>query len=214
MECHVTGTEKIAQILLGNLPKSLLVDIQERFAAAIERSWQVGGSTYVGHRSTVVGNLRHYFLNEALMHSLEESGSLHGGLRGNKVVVGSVGITAVARVHQGQAPWNNSKRSASKRKLCERNEPVTALMQPDFLQPVPVDVTELTVFLVTEGDGSSERPAQVSLVVPDHNMDLRNPLFVESLTSFIHRYEQANVVVDKAQPKLKTGIKSQNADTP
>jgi hypothetical protein len=45
------------------------------------------------------------------------------------------------------------------------------------------------------------------LVVSNDKMDLQEPLFKESLSAFLQRYEKMDAVRDEAVPKLKAGIK-------
>lgn len=201
------GKEQIGQILSESLPRELLLSFERFYPGALEKAIAIGKSSDPGHRASVVGHNRHFALNEALMHAIDECGIERNPLRGNAILVGKVGVASVARVHMNHGKWDNSRRSKAKVKLCEPNRSVAALVQVDWLRPATTDVQAITVFLVTEGDGTESSPGQVYLAVPDDNMDLRNPVFVEPLSTFIGRYQLSQDVADRASPTLKAGIK-------
>lgn len=204
--CRVSGREKIGDLLSSEIPKDFLLDLEAKYASALEQAWILGSSRAEGHRISFIGINRHYLLNEAHAAAFKEAGYDHVDVRGNRIIFGSVGIATVARVHLSRGPWDNSKRSAGKRKLCERNVVAAQLVQPDFLVPDPAPVTEMTVFFVTEGDGSPSEPAIIHIVVPNSEMDFRNPLFVEPLGLFLQRYEKVDEPADRAFARLKPGV--------
>lgn len=201
------GKEKIGQILSESIPRELLLSFERFYSGALEKAIEIGRSSAPGHRASVVGHHRHFALNEAWMHALDECNIERNPLRGNAVLVGRVGIASLARVHMTKGRWDNSRRSKAKVKLCEPNRSVGALVQVDWLDAPKSNVEAITVFLVTEGDGTESNPAQVYLVVPDDNMDLRNPVFVEPLSAFMGRYQLSQDVADRANPTLKAGVK-------
>lgn len=207
----VSGQENIAKILLESIPRELLLNFERHYPSALDRALQIGQSVNKGHRASVVGHNRHFFLNEALMVSLDECEVPHAPLRGNKILIGKVGLAAIARVHMNSGKWDNSRRSKAKVKLCAPNRLVASMVQIDWLlQQEPQEIAAVTAFLVTEGDGTDANPCQAYIVVPDENMDLRNPIFEEPLTVFVRRYQHQEVVVDSAQPKLKPNVKKQS----
>lgn len=202
----MSGTEKIAEILTSSVPKEFFLHVAESFPAALERALKLGQVSHAGHRSSVSGLMRHFNLNEALGSSFEAAGIPHEAIRGNRIVFGSVGIATVARVHMNNGPWDNSKRSVGKRKLCAHNQAATKLLQPDFLQEQEVEVAQITMLLVTVGDGDGLEQASIYVVVTNDEMDLKNPLFREPIELFLQRYEKAEQVDDIAVPVLKPGV--------
>jgi hypothetical protein len=210
----VSGTEKIGEILSSNIPKELLLHIWESFPCALERAASAARFAHSGHRSSVAGLMRHFNLNEALEASFEAVGIPHEAIRGNRIMFGSVGIATVARVHLNKGPWDNSKRSVGKRKLCARNASAGRLLQPDFLQEKDdPPLAEITMLLVTVGDGGVDGAAMIYVVVTNDEMDLKNPLFREPIDVFLQRYEQAIDVPDTAMPILKPGVKINPAES-
>lgn len=206
----MSSQEEIVKILLESIPRELLLNFERHYPSALERALQIGQAVNKGHRASVVGHNRHFFLNEALMLSLDECGITHAPLRGNSILVGKVGLAAIARVHMNGGKWDNSRRSKAKLKLCAPNRKAASMVQMDWLQKQNLESIEaITAFLLTQGDGTDLSPCQVYIVVPDENMDLRNPIFAEQLDTFVRRYQQVQDVRDNAQPKLKPNIKKQ-----
>lgn len=208
MEIAVSGHETVGDILSSAIPREFLLNLERFVPEALERALKTGLMAAPGHRKSLTGHSRHFFLNEALMSSFEETGIDHPPLKGNAVMVGNVSLVAIARVHMNQGKWDNSRRSKAKRKLCEPNQLVASLVQlPLLLTEEQPPIEAVTVFIVTEGDGSADGHVPIYIVVPDHNMDLRHPVFVEPLSIFMQRYQQVQDVVDNAQPTLKAGVK-------
>ena len=203
----MSGAEKIGQLLSSSVPKDFWLHVEARYLGALDAARQFGAQAAPGHRASVVGTLRHFQLNEAFAAAFEDVGLEYVPVRGNRIVTGVAGPVTMARVHLNKGPWDNSKRSAGKRKLCERNVEVKQLIQPDFLKSDTYNVQNVTVFLLSVGDGSAEEPANLFVVVPDEEMDLRNPLFLEPLGVFLQRYAVQDVPQDAAHPRLKPGIK-------
>jgi hypothetical protein len=210
----VSGTEKIGEILSSNIPKELLLHVWESFPGALERAAAAARIAHSGHRSSVAGLMRHFNLNEALEASFEAVGIPHEAIRGNRIMFGSVGIATVARVHMNNGPWDNSKRSVGKRKLCARNASAGRLLQPDFLhEKEETPLAEITMLLVTVGDGGGDDAAMIYVVVTNDEMDLKNPLFREPIDVFLQRYEQVVDVPDTAMPILKPGVQINPAES-
>ena len=202
----MSGSENIGKFLATHIPKEFLLQVESFFQAALEKAAAEGRRAASGHRSTVTGVLRHFDLNEALEQTFTELGIPHSALRGNSIMVGQLGPVTIARFHKGTGAWNNSRRSAGKVKLCDKNVVASLMIQPDFLRGGALQLSEVTCFLVTEHDGGSDEVGAIYLIVPNLEMDLRSPLFRESLPAFLQRYEVASEIVDTAFAKLKPGV--------
>lgn len=203
-----SGQEKIGDLLSSSITRDFLLNLEQMIPSALERVRKFGDGFLAGHRPSVLGQVRHFALNEALVHCLDECGLPHPPLRGNAIMVGKVGLVSLARVHMGQSQWDNSRRSKTKVKLCKPNYLAKRLVNPDMFEDEPLieDIPEITAFIVTEGDGANGI-APIYIVVPDETMDLRNPVFKEDLPVFMRRYQRSQDVVDKAFSKLKAGVK-------
>lgn len=200
-----SGHEKIGELLSSSLQRDFLLNLQRLIPGALERVRKFSEEFMAGHRPSVMGQVRHFALNETLVRGFDESGIPHPPLRGNAIMVGKVGVVSLARVHMGQSQWDNSRRSKTKVKLCKPNYLAKRLVQGDIFDN-ETPIAEITVFVVTEGDGANGAPP-IYLVVPDDTMDLRSPVFKEELTMFLQRYQRTQDVVDRVEPKLKPGVK-------
>lgn len=206
------GPEKIAELLLADVPKDLLLEVQARFEGAMKRAAELGRSAASGHKSHVIGVNRHFLLNEAFDGALTEFGIPHSPVKGNAIVVGRVGRVNMARLHRGGGEWDNCGRSAGKRKLAKINAPVGRWLQPDMLDNQEITVSEVTAFMISEHNGQVDSETQIYIVVTDENFDLKNPLFKEDVAMFLQRYERAEPIVDKAHPTLKVGVIKKRSD--
>lgn len=209
-------TEKIGELLTSLIPKDVLLDFEHFAQEALVSAKKIGAMHAAGHRSSGVGYNLHLFLNDALARAFANASVPSQPLRGNAIVSGTMGAVTLMRIHKSQVQWDNSGRSKGKKKLCSRNTEITGWFQPDFLRAdAPInDEPDLTVSLVTQGSSASER-LEIYLVVTNDQMDLRNPLFQESLSLFIQRYERVPGVEDKAHAKLrKSAKKADNSSGP
>lgn len=208
VDMSVKGYETIGEILSSAVPRELMLSLQQMIPSAVEKVRVTSESWLPGHRTSIEGYTRHFALNEVLVKCLEECGIPHPPLRGNAIMVGRVGIVSVARVHMSHWQWDNSRRSKSKVKLCKPNYQAKQAVQGDLYEG-EVSIDDMTVFLVTEGNGSNG-DTPIYIVVPDETMDMRSPLFKEDLSTFMQRYQKSHDVVDNAKPQLKAGIKKQD----
>jgi hypothetical protein len=208
--------EKLAELLTSSITKDLLLDFEHFAQEAFASAKKVGAMHAEGHRSSGVGYNLHLFINAALARALQNAGVSPPPLRGNAIVSGTMGAVTLMRIHKSNVKWDNAGRSKAKRKLCARNREVTGWFQPDLLreESTVVGEPELTVSLITQGSAASNM-LEVYIVVTNDQMDLRNPLFQESLTQFMQRYQRVPGVVDKAHARLrKRAKKADNSGGP
>lgn len=205
--------EYLGQKLTTLIPRDFLLTFQQLFPGAFENARQLGEGYNENHRKHVTGLMRHFMTNEATGLAFDESGIPHLPLRGNRALFGTIQDVHIFRIHMSNGKWDNSKRSKTKRQLCEHNHKVAAQIQMNLFEPVSTNITPLSVCLVTQGEGTTKNPAQAFVVVPDHNLDLRNPVFVEPMELFLQRYQKEEPISDEARPKLKAGIKSKTDES-
>lgn len=208
--------EKIAELLTSEIPKDFLLDFEHNAQEALASAKKVGAMHAEGHRSSGVGYNLHLFINDALARALANASVQYPPLRGNAIVSGAMGAVTLMRIHKSQVKWDNTGRSKGKRKLCLRNKEVTEWFQPDFLREESPNShePELTASLVTQGSAASDG-LEIYVVVTNDQMDLRNPLFQESLSKFMQRYERQPGIEDKAHVKLrKSAKKADNSNGP
>lgn len=199
------SAEKLSQILIGALPRDLVVTVETQLIGAVERARVPARGLDKGHRAHIEGQFRHALCNEAFRDALAECGIEHNDINGCGIVIGALGPNRYARVHTNAGPSiNNVSKSKTKRALARRNNVIPLYIQPDFLRPEALpDDPDLTIFFLTR-TGRSVDDTVVEIVVTNAEMDLKNPVFRETVAQFLRRYEVARPL-DIAHPKLKTG---------
>ncbi|WP_131721616.1 hypothetical protein [Xanthomonas sp. NCPPB 1128] len=203
-----SGYEKIGDFVSSTVPRDFWLSWEQMACGAIKRAAEVSQSFMAGHQASVRGHLRHFALNEVHVKSLDECGIPHPPVRGNGIMVGTIVGTKIARAHMGTSKWNNSARSKKKLELVQRNALAKRLVQGDLFQR-ETSITELAIFIVTEGDGANGS-VPIFVVVTDDTLDFKNTLFREPLSLFLQRYQQPQDVIDRVEVKLKVGVRRQD----
>ena len=159
-----------------------------------------------GHLPNVLGQLRHFDMNEGFQRALTAAEAKPSAIRGNELVLGRSGIFTLGRFNIASGCWLNGRRSHTRRQLALANEALEPLVQhslfDQYTQP-----SVAVAFFVSCFSGSprvhADGPVSISIAVPDR--DMRGWLFRESLSTFLERYEPAvDDQIDLAKPKLKT----------
>lgn len=200
----------IPELLVQNLPRDLVMGVEDSLLAGAHRGFEAAKGMHKGHWRSVLGQMRHFHMNEAYAEALEATGAAPSAIRGNAVVVGCAGVVALGRFNVSDGIWNNARRSSIRKVLATSNILIEPLVQPHlFDQAQPV--TEMTAFFVACFNAASpEAPSRIEIAVPDSRLE--NWLHREPLSNFLSRYESAPVQVDAAIPKLKIGTAKKDAD--
>jgi len=197
--------QDIPGTLVQNLTKDLVMGINESLYAGAERAYVRAKHDATGHRSSILGNMRHWCMNEEFYKSLLANGCTPSPLKGNNLVTGKSGIFNIGRINDNNVSWNNLTRAKTRQRLAEHNRFIESLVQPSLFGD-PDDIPTATVFFLARFSGSfseqPEAPLSIELVVPSH--DMRSWLFREDIAQFLTRYDQAISQSDKALPKLKS----------
>jgi hypothetical protein len=197
----MTGHDKIAALLISNIPRDFCLALQRHIPVAFEKAQKAGMMARTGHRATLLGQARHSFLNEAVEDAFDECGIRHPVLRGNAIMLGALPHVSVGRLHMNRTKWINAGRSKQKRSLCAPNREARLLVQADMFAS-QVNLSELMAFVVTEPEVSSGA-IPIYVVVTDETMDLRNTLFKEEIHLFLQRYQSMEPEIDIAHPVLR-----------
>lgn len=196
----------VVDLLVESLSRDMLMGIEEAFLIGAERGYAHAKGMNRGHLPNVLGQMRHFHMNETFWEALAAGGANPTPLKGNRVVVGRAGMFNLARFNVSAGLWNNSRRSQTRRALAEANRAIEQLVQPNLFDATPV--TQGTVFFVACFSGSlsvqPEAPQSVHLAVPDKNM--KSWLFQEPISQFLERYYESPAQADNAMPKLKPGV--------
>lgn len=195
----------LADALVELIPRELCMAIDDGFRSAIKRAFSEAEARDEGHRSSVLGQSRHFYQNEAFALALDTCGVRRNPIKGNGIVVGDLSPLYLARFSIANPTWNRVRKSAQRLEMARKNLWLQELVQPGLFESAqPVDGL-ITVFFVSIFSGSlkvhPEVPMSIDVVVPDVSLSER--LFSEDLTTFLARYAEPAKQFDNAQVKLK-----------
>ncbi|WP_224248030.1 hypothetical protein [Hyalangium gracile] len=181
---------EIPDLLVAHLPRELVLSVADALEDGAGMAYPAVQKVDVRHRSSALGQMRHFFMNERFAEALAVADASPSDLRGNEVVVGTKGIFRLSRFNISKGPWYNARRSLSRRALAEANRAIEQIVRPSLPLWPPEPITAATAFFVGVFSGnlrvSPEKPLDVVLAVPDHSM--RTWLFQESVSTFVSRY--------------------------
>ncbi|SIO72476.1 hypothetical protein SAMN05444172_8899 [Burkholderia sp. GAS332] len=197
--------DSIPELLLQHIPRGLVMGIDEALIAGAQRAHAAAKGMDEGHLPHVVGQLRHFHMNEAFHRALEMGEASPTAIRGNGIVSGRAGIFTLARFNIPDGFWINGRRSHTRRQMSFANKAIEPLVQPELFDQYSTP-SEAVAFFVACFSGSlhiqPDSPVSVQIAVPDREM--QGWLFKEPLNAFLQRYEQTPAAQDDlAKPKLK-----------
>lgn len=204
----------VAELLVQNIPRDLILAVDEALEAGARRAYMAAAGMHQGHLPNVLGQMRHFHMNEAYADALAASGIVATPLKGNSVVVGTSGIVRLGRFNLSHGVWNNAKRSKSRVVMAQANTAIQAIVLGDLFDEKR-QVAAISAFFVSLFSGSlkvqPEWPLSVEIAVPDTNME--GWLFREPLSHFLQRYESgAPQQPDLATPKLREKVATESSD--
>jgi hypothetical protein len=179
--------------------------VEEALAAGAQRAHAAAKGMDDGHLPHVVGQLRHFQMNESFHRALAMGDASPTPIRGNGIVSGRSGVFRLARFNIPEGLWINGRRSQTRRQMSFANKAIEPLVQPELFD-LYAPPSDAVAFFVACFSGSlhiqPESPLSVQIAVP--NRDMRGWLFRESVGVFLQRYEHKPMVQDDlARPKLK-----------
>ena len=207
-------TDTIPGLLLRNLSREIVMGVEDALVVGARRAYAAAHGMDDGHLPHVVGQLRHFHMNESFQRALAVSGASPTPILGNGVVMGRAGIFTLARFNTSNRTWINGRRSHTRRLISMKNMAIEPLAQPDLFADYS-PASDAVAFFVSGFSGSlhlqPESPLSIHIAVPDRNM--RRWLFAEPVDAFLKRYDQEPAAqVDLAIPKLKRNINRQSKD--
>lgn len=205
------GKVSIPDLLVQNIDRDLILAIEESLMVGALRAYECSKNMQFGHRPSVLGQMRHFHMNETFHRALEAKNASPTAIRGNEIVTGHSGIFTLARVNTS-VNWRNISRSKKRQAMSFKNINIQMLVQPELFamfQPA----SEGFVLFLTEFHrsvcNSPEIPVSIKIIVP--SSDMKTCLFEEHLSVFLRRYEkQPMQQIDKAKPRLKKNRKTGN----
>lgn len=197
--------ESVSDLLLRDLPRGLVMAIEEALGAGARRAHAAAIGMDEGHLPHVVGQLRHFHMNESFHRALEVGQASPTAIRGNGIISGRSGIFSLARFNIPWGFWVNGRRSHTRRQMSIANKSLEPLVQSELFEPYtpPSDATAFFVACFSRSaDTISESPVSIQIAVPDRNM--KDWLFREPVDVFLQRYEHKPVAQeDLVKPRLK-----------
>lgn len=202
----------IYEMLVRNISRELVMGLEEAKVVGAQRAYVAARGMDDGHLSSVVGQLRHFHMNESFHRALAVADASPSVLRGNQIVKGRSGIFTLARFNTKYGAWNSARRSETRKQMSLANAAIEPLVQPGLFSDY-VEPSEAVVFIVACFAGSlhsqPDTPVSIEIAVPDRHM--RGWLFRESIDAFTKRYDQQPAAgqEDLVVPKLKKNSRKQ-----
>jgi hypothetical protein len=205
--------ETVPDLLVRNIRRELVMAVEEALVVGAQRAHSAAKGMDEGHLPHVVGQLRHFQMNESFHRALAMGDASPTAIRGNGIVSGRSGVFTLARFNIPEGFWINGRRSQTRRQMSFANKAIEPLVQPELFDQY-ASPSEAVAFFVACFSGSlhiqPESPLSVQIAVPDR--DMRGWLFRESVGDFLQRYERKPMTQhDLAKPTLKK-IKKQGND--
>lgn len=207
--------ETIPGLLIKNLTRELVLGVEEALHVGAQRAYASSHGMDEGHLPHVVGQLRHFHMNEAFQRALTTAGASPSQIQGNGIVTGRNGVFTLARFNIPEGFWINGRRSQTRRQMSFANKAIEPLVQPDMFgdyQP-PADAVAFFVACFSRSLSiQPESPVSIQIAVPDREM--RGWLFREPVSTFVKRFDQLPIgQQDLARPTLKKNVgKRQDKD--
>lgn len=104
------GKVSIPDLLVQNIDRDLILAIEESLMVGALRAYECSKNMQFGHRPSVLGQMRHFHMNETFHRALEAKNASPTAIRGNEIVTGHSGIFTLARVNTS-VNWRNISRS-------------------------------------------------------------------------------------------------------
>lgn len=202
----------IPDLLLRNISRELVMAVDEALAVGAQRAHAAAKGMDEGHLPHVVGQLRHFHMNELFHRALTIGGAAPTAIRGNGVVCGRAGVFTLGRFNIKEGFWINGRRSQTRRAMALANMAIEPLVQPGLFDEY-VEPSNVVAFFVACFSSSlhilPDAPMSIQIIVPDREM--KSWLFREPVDVFLQRYEQKSVVQeDLAKPILKKNKQKYN----
>ena len=198
--------ESIPSLLLNSVPRELVMSVEDALNQGASRAYFSASGMEDGHLPHVVGQLRHFQMNEAFHRALAANEAQPSPIRGNGLITGRAGLFTLGRFNIPAGFWINGRRSHTRQQMALANKALEPLVQGALFEQYQTPATAVAFFVACFSGSlrvSPEGPVSIHIAVPNH--DMRGWLFREPLSSFLHRYEPAasDVQVDLVKPTLK-----------
>jgi hypothetical protein len=209
-------TETVPALLARNIPRALVLAMEDALSAGAARAYAAAEGMEDGHLPHVVGQLRHFHMNEVFHQALAIAEAAPTPIRGNGVVTGRTGVFTLARFNVPEGVWVNGRRSKTRRQMSLANKSIEPLVQHGLFN-VYTPPANAVAFFVACFSGSihvqPEAPLSIQIAVPNPQMTAW--LYREPLSAFLEHYEghvSTAAAEDRAVPRLKNIVKKNEQD--
>lgn len=205
--------DTIPDLLVNNIPRSLIMGIEDALTVAAKHAHEATKDMYEGHFPHALGQSRHFYMNQAFYNSLLANDANPSPIQGNNVVTGRAGTFTLARFNTLHGDWARGKRSQMRRELSMANKAIELLIHPDLYSDYTTPTESVCFFVACFVDSlvQPESPVSIQIAVPDSHM--KYWLFKEPIDLFVNRYDLGlDVQDDLVKPKLKTNVTKQDKD--
>ena len=124
--------ETIPDLLVRNIPREIIMGIEEALVVGAQRAYVAARGMHDGHLPSVVGQLRHFHMNESFQRALAVNDASPSPIRGNAIVTGRTGVFTLARFNIKEGIWVNGRRSQTRRQMSMANKAIEPLVQPEL----------------------------------------------------------------------------------
>lgn len=200
---------QLEKLIVANIAKDAFMAFEDAYRDGDRRGREYGARFASGHRRSAGGQDKHFALNETMFVALEAHGANPTALRGNRVVVGRLGIFNVARLNVPGHKWVDLRRGKTRPQLAKVNTAMERrYVQSDLFAKQDGDISEATLFILGVMDGLDENglsqltTVMVALPAPD----LRSWLYIKPLSNILALYDIPELVAqpDNAKPVLRS----------
>lgn len=206
--------ETIPDLLVKNINRQTVVAIKEALDVGAKRAYIAAHGMNNGHLPHIVGQMRHFHMNETFHQALASANASPTPIRGNSIVTGREGIFTLGRFNIKEGVWINGRRSHTRKQMSMANMAIEPLIQPELFMDYTTPSNAVVFFVACFAESlhvQPESPLSIQIVVPDRYM--KDWLFKESADVFMNRYEQkASIQHDLAIPKLKKDSDKKDKD--
>lgn len=117
---------------LRSIPRELVLGVEDALNAGAARAHTAAKGMDEGHLPHVVGQLRHFNMNEAFYRALAVAEATPTAIQGNGLVTGRTGVFTLARFNIPEGFWINGRRSQTRRQTAFANKAIEPLVQPEL----------------------------------------------------------------------------------
>lgn len=198
--------ETVPSLLVRDLPRDLVMAVEDALCSGASRAFAAAHGTENGHLPNVVGQLRHFKMNEAFHRVLVVNNAAPTPIRGNSLITGQAGVFTIGRFNVRAGSWINSRRSSLRQQMALANAALEPLVQSSLFDQYRPPTSAAVFFVACFSSSlsvSPDVPLSIHIAVPDRA--LRGWLFREPINDFLQRYEPTHgeIQPDLAKPRLK-----------